>query len=368
MTASARPWVVVTDYPAWPSPYFRELHEHTGALQPQFAADLEGLHTWPGPPGVVNLHRLKRLYRDQTGTRTPEGARRMLDRLQELATAGWKVVWTVHNLFPIDGPPGEADHVAAHGVLGLADGIITHTRADAAHLAALTDAPITVAGWAGLSTPPPELPAPAHLTEVAERIRAHRTLLMLGNLTDYKGLPAVVRAFLTSTTDLHLAIIGPERSPGLRAELHRMITGHAEDRVHLVTERVHPHHTAALYAAAGAALCPYRTDGAWDFFTRVLHPSSVGTALGFGCPVIAPDLPAVTEMTHTHPRLLYPHRQGPEPALAAWQATPFTAAQRTPAESGKQWRDIGAVYARLAHQLWDNRGTTHRHPGEGFTA
>ena len=54
-------------------------------------------------------------------------------------------------------------------------------------------------------------------------------------------------------------------------------------------------------------------------------------------------------MTHAHPRLLYPHRQGPEPALATWQAAPFTAAQRTPAESAKRWRDIGAVYTRLAH-------------------
>lgn len=356
MTRPARPWVVVTDYPAWPSPYFRELHDHASTLQPQFVADLDALHAWPGPPGVVNLHRLKRLYRDHTGARTTDAARRMLARLAALRTAGWKVVWTVHNLLPIDGqPPGEADHVTAYGVLGLADAVITHTRADAAHLAALTDAPITVAGWAGLSTPPPERPLPAHLVAVAERMRAYRTVLVLGNLTDYKGLPATVRAFLAATTDAHLVIVGPERSRYLAAELQSIITEPGGERVHLVVERVHPHHTAALYASADAALCPYRTDGVWEFFTRVLHPSSVGTALGFGCPVIAPDLPAITEMTDIHSRLLYPHQQGPGPALAEWEAAPSPAAPREPVQGSQRWRDIGAMYIDLAARLWENQ-------------
>ncbi len=155
MTAPARPSVVITNYPAWPSPYLRELHTHITGLQPQFRPDRDALASWPGPPGVVNLHRLKRLYRNQAGDRTTAAAHRMLEQLAGLRAAGWAVVWTVHNLLPIDGPPpGEADHVAVHGVLELADAVIAHTHADATHLAALTDAPITVAGWAGLSPPP----------------------------------------------------------------------------------------------------------------------------------------------------------------------------------------------------------------------
>lgn len=370
MTAPDRPWVVVTDYPAWPSPYIRELHDHTTALQPQFASDLDTVHAWPGPPGVVNLHRLKRLYREENGARTTSAAYRMLARLAGLRAAGWKVVWTVHNLLPIDGqPPCEADHTAAHGVLGLADAVITHTRADAAHLATLTDAPITVAGWAGLSAPPPERPLPAHLAAVAELMRTHRTLLVLGNLTDYKGLPATARAFCEATTDTHLVIVGPERSPHLTAELQSITSEPGGERVHLVAERIHPHHTAALYATAQAALCPYRTDGVWEFFTHVLHPSSVGTALGFGCPVIAPDLPAIIEMTHGHPRLLYPHRQGPGPALAAWETSSFPATPRAPVGGGRRWQEIGAVYTRLVHDLWENRKTTpHHRPEEESSA
>lgn len=368
MTGRARPWVVVTDYPNWPSPYFRELHDHTTALRPQFTANLDTLSSWPGPPGVVNLHRLKRLYGDHTGARTTPAAERMLARLTALRNAGWKVVWTVHNLLPIDGQlPGEADHVAARGVLGLADAVITHTHSDAAHLATLTDAPITVAGWGDLSTPTTERPLPEHLSAVTERMRVHQTLLLLGNLTAYKGLPTVTHAFLEATTDAHLVIIGPERSPGLATELQSTITAFGGDRVHLVVERIHPHHVAKLYAAADAALCPYRTDGTWEFFARVLHPSSVGTALGFGCPVIAPDLVAITEMTDTHPRLLYPHDQGPGPALAAWEDAPFPAAPREPVRGSRRWQDIDAAYTRLAHDLWENRKkfSDRRPEGEG---
>lgn len=366
MTASARPWVVVTDYPTWPSPYLRELHTHITGLRPQFCPDLDALASWPGPPGVVNLHRLKRLYRNQAGDRTTAAAHRMLEQLAGLRTAGWAVVWTVHNLLPIDGqPPGEADHVAARGVLGLADAVIAHTHADATHLAALTDAPITVAGWAGLSPPPMQEPLPGPLAAVVERMRSHRTLLVLGNLTAYKDLPAAVAAFGRATTTAHLVIVGPERTPHLVAELHRARTGSGEGRVHLVAERVHPHHTAALYAAADAALCPYRSDGVWEFFTRVLHPSSVGTAVGFGCPVIAPDLPAITEMTDHHPRLLYPHRAGPEAALASWEAAP-PAAPHTPAGGEGRWPAIGAAYTRLAYDLWENQKVIpHGREGEG---
>ncbi|GAB3726968.1 glycosyltransferase [Nocardiopsis nanhaiensis] len=357
MTRHMRPWVIITDYPTWPSPYFRELHTHAPDLAPEFTPDLVCLHDRPGPPGVVNLHRLKRLYRGGGGRRTVAAAEAMLTRLRALREAGWKVVWTVHNLLPIDGaPPGEADWVAARGVLELADAVVTHTHADAHHLASLTRAPITVAGWGGLSHRSNTGPLPAHLAALVERMRAVTpAILVLGNLTDYKDLPATTRIFLEQTRRAHLFIAGPERTLGLVANLEHSITGH-EGRVHLLAERVAAQDVPALYAAADAALCPYRTDGPWEFFTRVLHPSSVGTALAFGVPVIAPDLPAIREMTDAHPRLLYPPQDGPATVLAALDEHGFPA----PASRGRQvaadrWRDIGAVYARLAAELWENR-------------
>jgi len=107
--------------------------------------------------------------------------------------------------------------------------------------------------------------------------------------------------------------------------------------------------------SAGKAACS-SSDGVWEFFTRVLHPSSVGTAIGFGVPVIAPDLPAIREMTHNYPCLLYPPQDGPGSTLAVVEKHRFPASARRPGTGGDQrWRQIGAAYRRLATELWENR-------------
>ncbi|WP_327048327.1 phosphotransferase [Microbispora sp. NBC_01189] len=340
MTGTGR-WVVISDYPTWPSPYFAELERHAPPrLRLEFASHLEDLDRRPA--GVVNLHRLKRLYREPDGSRTLAAAETMLARLTALRRTGWRVVWTVHNLFPIDGgPPTEADRHAAYGVLRLADAVIAHTRADARHLDTLTRAPVIVAGWAGLtagtSAVPPKVRA------LAARIAAAPvSMLMLGNLTAYKGLATAVRAFASHTRAAHLFVVGPAREDV--AEFG------GTDRVHFHLERIPPEHAHVLYRAADAALCPYRTDGPWEFFTRVLHPSSVGTAVAFGTPVIAPDLPAVAEMTGGHPRWLYPPDTGPGPALALAEVE-ATRVPRHVVDGARRWWAVLAAYEQLAQDL-----------------
>jgi Ser/Thr protein kinase RdoA (MazF antagonist)/glycosyltransferase involved in cell wall biosynthesis len=338
------PWVVISEYPAWPSPYFAELERHASPrLRLEFAADLEGLDRRPA--GVVNLHRLKRLYREPDGTRTLPAAEAMLARLTALRRAGWQVVWTVHNLFPIDGgTPSTADHRTAYGVLGLADAVITHTHADARHLGTLTDAPIIVAGWGGLTVG--TSPVPRKIRDLAARlVEAPTSVLILGNLTAYKDPSNVVRAFTSYTQAAHLVIAGPSSMDV--TDLWGM------DRVHLHLGRIPPEHVHVLYQAADAALCPYRADGPWKFFTQVLYPGSIGTAVAFGTPVIAPDLPAAAEMTAGHPRWLYPPGTTPGPVLALVEAAGGGSRRRTPDEAGR-WQAVLAVYERLAKELLVN--------------
>lgn len=353
MTATPGPWVVVSAYPAWPSPYFAELQRHAPpALRLRFAADLDTVADVPGPPGVVNVHRLKRLYRGTDGRRTRAAAEAMLDRLAGLRARGWRVVWTVHNLLPIDGgTPGDADRHAAYGTLTLADAVITHTRADAVHLGTLTSAPVTVAGWAGLTAPDRHTPVPADIAALAAQLAtAPRSMLILGNLTAYKGLPEAVAAFAQHTRTARLFLTGPCPDPGLAVDLEAA-ADRAGDRVQVRIGRVDPGHVHALYRAADVAWCPYRSDGPWEFFTRVLHPSSVGTAVAFGTPVLAPDLPAVAEITTGHPRWLYPHHGDPGPVLAAAEIAPLCSAARVPGDAAGRWRALTDAYLRLAERL-----------------
>ncbi|MDS1271807.1 hypothetical protein RIF23_16055 [Lipingzhangella sp. LS1_29] len=342
----ARPWVVVTSYPAWSSPYFAAMARHAPTeLALEFTPDLDRLPQ--SGAGVVNLHRLKRLYRTSDGTPTVQGTELMLQRLVELRRGGWRLVWTIHNLLPIDGaPPGEADRRAARGVLDLADAVVTHTRADAAHIGRLSDTPVTVAGWGGAIAPP--APPPTPVAELAERMASGPlSVLMLGNLAPYKDACGVVDAFLGDSPSARLFIVGPCPQGDLAQEL--LARAHDSDgRVHLHLERVAPEHLGALYRATDAALCPYRIDGPWEFFSRVLYPSSVATAVEFATPVIAPDLPAIREITEHHPCLLYPPTTGPGSALAA--AEEHTWPQPAP-ERSQGWSTVMAAYLDVARTL-----------------
>lgn len=359
MTApgTSRPWVVISNYPAWPSPYFAELARHAPpALRLTFAAALEDLLT-QGPAGVINLHRLKRLYQEPDGQRTRAAAETMLRHLAQLREVGWKLVWTVHNLLPIDGePPSTADRYAADGVLALADAVVAHTRADADHLRTLTRAPVTVAGWAA-PTPEPG-PPPAQIAALAGRIAAAPfAVVVLGNITAYKDLPRVVDAFTAATHRAELFILGPSREPDLVSALYQRTD--TERRVHLHPHRIPAGHLHVLYRAADVALCPYRADGPWEFFTRMIHPSSVGAALSCNIPVIGPDLPALREMTEGREARLYDPVAGPGPALAAAENAPPPTTPPRPPDPAPRWRSIGAVYAELAATVH----TTHQRPG-----
>ncbi|WP_326644901.1 glycosyltransferase [Streptosporangium sp. NBC_01755] len=348
-------WVAVTDYPAWPSPYFAELHRHAPPGLPLgFASSLTAIPGRPTRPGVINLHRLKRLYRDRGGQRTLSAARTMLDQLQALRDGGWRIVWTVHNLLPIDGgPPRDADWYAALGVLGIADTVLTHTYADALHLARLTTAPIIVAGWGGLSATADAGPVPESVRVLLRRLRAAPcSMLAMGNITPYKDLPAAVEAFTAHTRRAHLLIAGPCRDEALAADLVAAAR-RCGGRVYVHPQRVPPEHVHHLYRVADAALCPYRVDGPWEFFTGVLYPGSIGTALAFGTPVIAPHLPAIAEMTTGSPARLYPPDEGPGPAMAAAEAAhqrPRPRLRRV-GDSSARWRAVTAVYRQTFERL-----------------
>jgi hypothetical protein len=185
MPQSAR-WQVITDYPRNRSPYFGALDRAAGevGLPIAFAPDL------PAPesePGVVNLHRLKRLYRGATGERDRETLERFFAQLDALRANGFRVVWTLHNLYPIDGSAVDAcDELATAGMLQRVDAILCHTAADAANIRALApaDVRIAVSGWAGLPSGDGLGESVAALLEQIPRDRP--VFLVLGNDAPYK--------------------------------------------------------------------------------------------------------------------------------------------------------------------------------------
>lgn len=177
-------------------------------------------------------------------------------------------------------------------------------------------------------------------------------MVIVGNLTPYKDLPAIIDAFTTHTRRARLLVAGPCRTPSLAEHLAAQErAGGGRIRLHL--DRIPPEHVRTLYRAASAVLCPYRAESERAFFRHVLYPASGSTALASGTAVIAPDLSAIAEMTQGRRAWLYPAPTGAGPLLAAAESIlPLCAAlDSAPADASRQWRVITTTYERIFHQL-----------------
>jgi hypothetical protein len=99
----------------------------------------------------VNPHRLGRLYRGKDHLPDGDRAQYLLERLDDLQGAGWRLVWTVHNLYPVNADGAtDLDRQVARYLDWIADALITYTAADAAYLAVLRwRGPVIAAGSAG---------------------------------------------------------------------------------------------------------------------------------------------------------------------------------------------------------------------------
>jgi len=345
-------WTVVTDYPHWPSPYFQQFEAAlTPHLDLRFSPALPQPATVRARSEVVNLHRLARLYRGEDRQPDADHAQRLLADFDDLQRAGWRLVWTVHNLYPIysDGPTNIDRRVAEH-LLAKADMVITHTEADAAYLAPMrSGGQIVAAGSAGLDAIRGQVPSPQIRLLGDFLAGAPAGLLALGNLAAYKGLEQLAEIFLEVTREAHLVIAGRPADADTAQALAAMAEGSA-GRIMLHAEQVPPGTARYLCSRATALLAPYRTDGAFTFFRNVLHPSSVAMAVGFNAPVIAPDLPSIRELTAGRAHSLYRDLNELADVLAGIDKGRFTRAI-TSGSAGDRWPGVAATYRKVASIL-----------------
>ncbi|MEU1940884.1 glycosyltransferase [Streptomyces sp. NPDC020125] len=350
----AVPWVVICDYPNWPSPYFAQFEAAVAdRLDLHFQPDLSGLAEQP--PGIVNLHRLKRLYRDASGRPDLNLAHGLVRRLGALRDRGWRVVWTVHNLYPIDRARlTEADGTATAGVLALADAVLCHTRSDAAHIRSLgaSRGRVETCGWAGPLAPAAPTPS-AHSAGITAAMRDSHAFLILGNIARYKDVPGLVEEFRRADIeDSRLYVVGPCRDADLEASITRLI--HHDERVVRWARRVEPDQVRHFHDAARVAVCTYRAEGGQRFFTQALYPSSVGTAVVCGVPLVAPRLRSVVEMTQGHPAFLYDTPGELSGALVRAAGTPDTRGRRPERDENAQWKKIAEAHIEVA-SVWAGR-------------
>ncbi|MBN9564345.1 MAG: glycosyltransferase [Alphaproteobacteria bacterium] len=237
-------------------------------------------------PVVFHLHQEDAVTAGLAGDAAREAVGLFLAELDAFRACGGRLVWTMHNAAPHEDREPELSRALRAALAVRADLLHVH-GAIAARLARALGAPeqrIVI-------VPHPDL-APGYPDDVTDAAARryfrlgpeHRVFAFMGAMRAYKGLDVLARAFDQ---------LAPAR-PEARLIMAGRQAGWVEARylapspqLLLVPRHVEDATVQYVLRAADFVVLPYR---------RILSSGSAALALGFGRPLIVPDLPPLLEV------------------------------------------------------------------------
>lgn len=324
----------------------RSLRRHDIHLQPgDYAFGAEWLERSRPDYSVLHLNWLDRFY-----TRgRPEGAlgeyTRFAETLVHAKRIGYRVVWTLHNLFPHERPHPDLDRLVNLLVAREADAVIAHCRYGAEQLTlryGLERVHVIPHGHY-MDVFPDEVARPAARARLG--IEDDRFVyVFFGNLRGYKGLEELIAAYreVARRQDLLILMMKTNaRAPKLLAR----VTAAAREAmsIQVETSDFFPEDQFQYYLnAADVAVLPFR---------EVMTSGSAIQALGFGLPVVLPRRGCMADLIDGSMGVLYePDEPGALPAaLRRVRDMDLQAAGHAARSQAKRldWNDIGDRIAAL---------------------
>jgi beta-1,4-mannosyltransferase len=217
-----------------------------------------------------------------------------------LAGRRGRVFWTVHNVMPHD---GYAPFVGLRFLKLLARSssrILVHfdetRRIVEERFSARGKVSVIPAATFGHAHGPPVDRVSAR-ARVSDRLTASTMLFVqVGSLRSYKQPATTVQAFRDAApSSARLLVSGLCVDEALKADMIRVAAN--DPRITLSFERLSNENLVTTLCAADWSICPY---------THIDNPGAVNLSVSYDCPVIAPALGPVVEMTREHPVMLYP--------------------------------------------------------------
>ena len=201
-----------------------------------------------------------------------------------LRITGMRLVWTAHNVLPLD--QRFADDVeATRRLVAAADLIISHSKTA---LAELAPSGITHRNIVIIPHGPYEVTRDCEHLRVPGSTPGPRNFLFFGMVEDYKGVDTLLTAFteLPPDLDARLTVAGQCADSSLKASLSEL--AHRSSRpIELRLERIADQEVSKLLESADAIVLPYR---------RISTSGSALLALSHGRPLVVPDLPGLAEL------------------------------------------------------------------------
>ena len=233
---------------------------------------------------VLHFHWLYYVYSDRSLTHGCIELAKFVYRMLLARRLGYRIVWTMHNLYPHETVSPFLDRWMRLITLHFCDAVLLHCD-QALHLLR------SEFEWNG-----PAFVAPhgnylgAYKNEITkEKARSILNLpsgdlvfLHLGAIRRYKGLETMVSSFASlDNSNIHLLIAGSEKPEGWFVQDHAYDVACLDPRITLQLRWIEDDEIQNFMNASDFFVAPYHT---------ILSSGSVILALTFGLPVIAPHI------------------------------------------------------------------------------
>jgi glycosyltransferase involved in cell wall biosynthesis len=236
----------------------------------------------------------------------------LIDNLALARTLGYKIVWTVHNLYPHETLSHELDHLVRLAITSFATAVIVHCD----HARRLVQQRFHRTANVWLIPHGHFIDAyPNTMSRHAARQRLdigeeHFVYLFFGNVRPYKGLENLLQTF-AAMPGAHLRLLLAAKVYNDYGDQFVERAREADPRIVVCPSRFFANEEFQLYFnAADAAVLP---------FVDVLTSGSAITALSFGLPVIVPTAGCLAELVDERAGIVYDQRR-PEALRAAMLA------------------------------------------------
>ena len=251
-----------------------------------------------GQVDVIHLHHLRHHYSVNERYASAKLLRKFIAKLLLARGLGYRIVWTVHNLYPHEKlEPQRVGRLAHKAVAQLANAIIVHCEYAREALSRefyRRRNVFTIAhpNYIGVY--------PNSISRQEARVQLglapdQRVLLFLGAIRPYKGLERLVEAFRRIPGDeLRLVIAGKPWYTMPPGELEAM--AQSDQRIILEPRFIPDLDLQRYYKAADVVVLPY---------TGVLSSGATLLSMSFGCPVIAPAIGCLSEVITSETGSLY---------------------------------------------------------------
>ena len=256
------------------------------------------LHENQGKINVLHLNWPNYMYSGEALEAQLRLLTELIDNLALARLLGYRIVWTVHNLYPHESNSRDLDHLAQTAITHLANAVIVHCE----HARELVrkhfhrTAGVYVINHGNFIYP---YPNEVGRDEARRRMGLnddHFVFFYFGNVRRYKGIERLIEVFQSLPGEHLRLLLGAKFFTEYGQELVASVPPD-DPRVMLRSSRHFANDEFQyLFNAGDVGVFP---------FLEVLTSGSVITAFSFGMPVIAPSVGCLTELVPPEAGIVY---------------------------------------------------------------